>query len=336
VSETQPSTSVGAVAEPRLLCAIRHWLGPLLSVPTPLIFAAAATVATIFLWRQGSLEAIGPAISAVPPWWILAILLGYGLSLSLLGMRWHTLVRLAGGTPAWPRSAEVFLTSVIVNYAAPIGLAVPTRAALTVRDLGLTVTQSGVVVGWELGLDVAALSAISAIWVAQDGARLVQTATLDGRVVAIASGVLAIAAVTAAVLVAARRVRNRLGRVLQPMFLLPKQRPETALWAVALTGVFWSAQLAVMTALLAVFGVSATPALIFGLMGPPVLIGMLSPIPGGAGVREALMVAVARFAALPAAPVLLASVAYRLALFAVTPLIWGTLRVVGRGHRSGR
>ena len=305
-------------------------------MPTPLIFVAAAALATIFLWRQGNLEAIGPTIGAVPPWWILAILAGYGMSILLLGLRWHVLVRLAGGAPAWPTSAEVFLTSVIVNYAAPIGLAVPTRAALTVRDLGLSAMQSGIVVGWELGLDVAALSAISAIWIALDSARLAQAATVDSGAVAVAGGLLALVVATAAILASVRPLRDRIARVLYPMFLLPKQRPETALFAVALTGVFWSAQLAVMTALLAIFGISATPTLIFGLMGLPVLIGMLSPVPGGAGVREALMVAMARFAALPAAPVLLASVAYRMALFAVTPLIWGALRVLRRGFRAGR
>jgi uncharacterized membrane protein YbhN (UPF0104 family) len=328
VSRTQQPVSVDAATEPWLLSAARRWLRPLLGVPTPLIFVGAAALATAFLWRQGSLAAIGPSLRAVPPWRVLAILLGYGLSLLLLGVRWHTLVRLAGGAPPWFTSAEVFLTSVIVNYAAPIGLAVPTRAALTVRDLGLSMTQSGIVVAWELGLDLVALVAISTIWIALDGASILHSAPLDSRPIIILVFVLAVGAVAVALLASVRSLRSRLARVLTPMVSLPKRRPSTALFAVALTAVFWSAQLAVMTALLALFGISATPPLIFGLMGLPVLIGMLSPIPGGAGVREALMVAMAQFGGFAAAPVLLASIAYRLALFAVTPLIWAALRLM--------
>ena len=58
------------------------------------------------------------------------VLLMYATSILVLGLRWHCLVRMVGGAPPWTDSVEVFLTSVIVNYAAPIGLAVPTRAAL--------------------------------------------------------------------------------------------------------------------------------------------------------------------------------------------------------------
>src|ERR687893_1865418 len=95
---------------------------------------------------------------------IAGLLLVYAASILLLGLRWHALVRMAGGAPQWTSSAEVFLTSVIVNYAAPIGLAVPTRAALTVRDLELDPSQSGAVVGWEVMLDALALIVISALW----------------------------------------------------------------------------------------------------------------------------------------------------------------------------
>jgi uncharacterized membrane protein YbhN (UPF0104 family) len=82
-----------------------------------------------------------------------------------------------------------------------------------------------------------------------------------------------------------------------------------------------------MAALLQLFGVTVSLSLLLGLMGVPVLVGMLSPVPGGAGVREALMVAAAGLAGIPAGPVVLAAVAYRLALFLVTPPVWGVVRL---------
>jgi uncharacterized membrane protein YbhN (UPF0104 family) len=78
---------------------------------------------------------------------------------------------------------------------------------------------------------------------------------------------------------------------------------------------------------LGVLGSPAPLSLLLGLMGLPVLIGMLSPVPGGAGVREGLMAAAAGLAGYPAAPVLLAAIAYRLVLFVVTPLVWGAVRL---------
>ena len=113
----------------------RRWFSPLLAVPTPVIFVVAAALATLLFWRQGRLTEIVDSVRDVHPGRVVAILLVYAASILLLGIRWHALVRMAGGAPHWTSSAEVFLTSVIVNYAAPIGLAVPTRAALTVRDL---------------------------------------------------------------------------------------------------------------------------------------------------------------------------------------------------------
>jgi glycosyltransferase 2 family protein len=86
-----------------------------------------------------------------------------------------------------------------------------------------------------------------------------------------------------------------------------------------------------MAALLQLFGVAASLSLLLGIMGVPVLVGMLSPLPGGAGVREALMAAAARLGGVAAAPIVLAAIAYRLALFLVTPLVWGAVRLVRAG-----
>lgn len=334
MNEARPTPEVRPAAAMPLDTA-RRWLAPLFAIPTPVIFVGAAVLATAVLWRQGSLGTVGVALHAVSPWRLVAILCGYALSILLLGVRWHTLVRLAGGDPAWAQSTDVFLTSVIVNYAAPIGLAVPTRAALTVRDLGLSKLQSGLVVGWELVLDVVALLTFSMTWMALGGGVVIAPTGVGSSeaAVIVALGLLCCAGMF--VTWRAPRVRQRLALVLAPLARQPRRQPAIALLAVLLTGVYWSTQLGVMAALTAIFGAPASPALILGLMGLPVLIGMLSPIPGGAGVREALMVTVARFAGVATGPVLLAAIAYRLALFAVTPVVWGAVRLA-TARNAGR
>lgn len=308
--------------------AWRRALRPLLSIPTPVIFVVAALIATYALWRQGSLESVAASLREADPRRIVAILVVYACSIFVLGVRWDVLVRLVGGQPHWISSAEVFLTSVIVNYAAPIGLAVPTRAALTVRDLGLTPMQSSVVVGWELLLDAGALALIGLAWILTGGGPLLLN-ILPGPGAMVALVALGVAGVIGLALIGWKTaVGRRLAARLRPLLLAPAQRPGFALIAVILTVLFWAAQSAVMAALVALFGGSPTPSLMLGLMGLPMLIGMLSPVPGGAGVREALMTAMAGVEGQPGAPVLLAAVAYRLALFIVTPAVWGGLRLV--------
>jgi uncharacterized membrane protein YbhN (UPF0104 family) len=184
------------------------------------------------------------------------------------------------------------------------------------------------VVGWEAALDVLALSVISAAWLILGGSDLVQTMALDGR----APVVIAIVGVLGAggVLIASRSaaLRSRIAPFAGQLLSSPAEHPVLALVAVALTGGFWITQVGIMATLLTLFGVSISLQLLLGIMGLPVLVGMLSPVPGGAGVREALMAAAARLGGTPAGPVVLAAVAYRLALFLVTPLVWGAVRLV--------
>jgi uncharacterized membrane protein YbhN (UPF0104 family) len=156
---------------------------------------------------------------------------------------------------------------------------------------------------------------------------LVQTLALDGRAVLLVGGGLLVAGVAAVAISRVAAVRSRVAPFLGELISGPGMHPALALLAVVLTALFWSAQIGVMAGLLGIFGVTPSPPLLLGVMGLPVLIGMLSPVPGGAGVREALMVATAGLEAVPAGPVILAAVAYRLALFVVTPVVWGAVRL---------
>jgi uncharacterized membrane protein YbhN (UPF0104 family) len=309
----------------------RRWFSPILGVPTPVIFVVAAALAIILLWRQGGLTEIAVSVRAVHPGRVAAILLVYAASILLLGIRWHALVRMAGGAPRWSSSAEVFLTSVMVNYAAPIGLAVPTRAALTVRDLKLTPGQSGAVVGWEAALDVMALTVISATWLVLGGSDLVQSMSVDGRVLVILAVAVALGALVLSTISRSAAIRSRIAPFTGRLLSSPAEHPMLALLALALTAGFWVIQTGIMAVLLQLFGVTVSLSLLTGIMGVPVLVGMLSPVPGGAGVREALMAAAARLAGIPAGPVVLAAVAYRLALFLVTPVVWGVVRLARAG-----
>ena len=313
----------------------------LLAIPTPLVFAVSVVVAIALLWRSGALGDLAEAARRPSPAFLAGVFMLYLAGLALLCLRWHALVLMAGGAGNVPRAAEAFLTSVVVNYAAPIGLAVPTRAALSARDLGLSAGAGAAVAFWEVVLDVAVLAAISLGWLAFGGGDALRGIAPSPPILLAAASVAAAALALAAV-VGARRpgVRRRIGVAAGGVLRYPLRRPVAAGAALALALAYWTLQAVVLRLLLDAVGVGRGPeaGLVLGLLAAPTLIGMLSPVPGGAGVREVLMVAVAQTRGVDAAAVLIAAVAYRVALFVAIPPLFLALRLwrvlAGRRTRS--
>lgn len=304
-------------------------LRSLLGAPTPVIFVGSIILAVMVLAWQGTLGKVAAAADTLEWRQAVPAMLLYSVGLGMLAARWHALVRMAGGGASPPVSAEVFLTSVVVNYAAPIGLAVPARAALSRRDLGLTTHGSAAVVLWEALLDLGALAAVGGLWLVLGGLDAARLLAEQGKGWALSLAALLILAglLGAAAIGFSRRVRERLRRFAGDAISLPARRPRPAMCAAALTVAFWALQLAIMSGLLASTGIAPTPLMVLGLMGWPMFIGMVSPVPGGAGVREALMVAVAGFARVDGAAVLLAALLYRMALFVSLPVIYALARL---------
>lgn len=301
------------------------------SVPTPLIFAVSVAVALAILWRQGSFGEVADAARAADPLTIAAALALYLAGLALLCLRWHILVLMIKGASQLPRAAEAFLTSVVVNYAAPIGLAVPTRAALTKRALGLSAAETGAVALWEVALDVIVLGFVTVVWlvvIRADVAGLGRPS--DGQLAASAAVLFAGLVLLVAAALYLRRQSHwwaRLRYLAQHTATYPLRRPRTAALAVGTSLVYWLGQAAVLWLLLAALTDDASASLALGLAGLPVLVGMLSPVPGGAGIREALMLAVARVHDAETGAVLLAALTYRVALFAAIPLLYAGIRL---------
>ena len=145
---------------------LKELLGPILRIPTPVIFAGSVILAIVILWVQGSGQRLADAVQEAE-WGLLLVAAPiYVFSLALLCLRWHLLVIMAQGHSNLPRASEAFLTSVVINYAAPIGLAVPSRAALTKRALGLDARSTGTIAIWEIGMDVIVLGLGSLLWLA--------------------------------------------------------------------------------------------------------------------------------------------------------------------------
>lgn len=310
-----------------------------LRTPTPVIFALSVAVAALLLWRQGSLGELGSALRRARPEEVVAGFALYAAGLVLLCGRWQALVRMVGGTARFGVAAEAFLTSVVVNYAAPIGLAIPARALLSVRDLRLSPAAGGAVALWEVGLDLLLLGGVSLAWLLTGG--LGRLGPWWGRIPAAAVPIgAALLGALGLLVVGLGRWRPvlaaRVGQRGREALAYPLRRPREAGLAALLTVGFWVLQAVILRLLLGAVGAGAVGwVAVAGLLGPPVLLGMVSPVPGGAGVRETLMVAVAQASGLDGTTVLVAAVAYRVALFAAIPVVYAAVRAWGAG-RGGR
>lgn len=304
----------------------------LTSIPTPVIFGVSLVMALLLLWQQDALSSIRPAIRNADPWTIVAGLLLYLAGLALLCVRWNVLVTMVSGSTRHLRASEAFITSVAVNYAAPLSLALPSRAYLTKRALGLGTADTASITFWEVATDLAVLAVGTSIWILVGGWRG-QGVDVDGRVVGLGA-LLALGGLLAIVIAIKRAARLRslvlkMRTHFSEALKHPARRPRQTFVALLVTVVYWVVQGGVIYLLmLALEGSSPSLSLILGLTTLPILIGMLSPVPGGAGVREALMIAVASVHGANEANVLLAGVTYRIALFAAIPVLYGIIRVL--------
>jgi len=309
---------------------LKSILGPLLRIPTPAIFGLSVAIALVVLWFQGSLRDL-VAVVGDADYRLLAVAAPiYIASLGLLCYRWHLLVRMAQGQSDLARASEAFLTSVVINYAAPIGLAVPSRAALTKRALGLDARATGAIAVWEIGMDVIVLGLGTLLWLQlANGSGSAVGGELAGslRTYAVAGVFLAgIAAASAWWFLRTADKRARLFHAGTRILLAPRERPAEAALALGTTTLYWTVQGVVLALLVTAFDVDPSFDFVLGLTTLPILVGMLSPIPGGAVVREALMYAVARLANVPGDPVIAAALVYRIALFAAIPILYGLAR----------
>jgi uncharacterized protein (TIRG00374 family) len=287
-------------------------------------------LAVIVLWVQGALGNLIEVVADARYSYLVVAAPIYLASLLLLCYRWHVLVEMAQGTSNFPRASEAFLTSVVINYAAPIGLAVPSRAALTKRALGLDARATGTIAVWEIGMDVIILGLGTLLWLLlANGASSAVGDELSSSVRLYATfGIIGFALAGIVLwwfLKTADRRAKTLGAA-RRILMAPRERPREAVLGLLVTLVYWVMQGLVLALLVRAFNVDTTFEFVLGLTTLPILVGMLSPIPGGAVVREALMYVVARLADIPGDPVIAAALVYRFALFAAIPVLYVGVR----------
>lgn len=298
-------------------------IGRLASIPTPVIFVVSIGVAVVVLWQSGDVGEVFDSLRHANRWLLALGAVLYLAGLFLLCVRWHLLLKMVHGSSHFGRAGEAFLTSVVINYAAPGHLAIPTRAALTKRALGLTLTETSAVTLWEVGADVIVLGMATLLWLATGGWSESDVSISDASpvvllVVAVcgALGLAGLAIVIRSTRTA--RIRSRIRSVL----IYPVREPRQAAVALGVTCVYWIVQGIVLAIMLNALDVDPDPLFVLGVTSLPILVGMFGPLPGGAGIRETLMGGIARIHGAAVSPTIFAAVAYRLALFVSIPVLY--------------
>src|SRR5262249_11908169 len=86
----------------------------LLPIPTPVIFVVGLALAAALIWKQGRSSEIVADLRRIDPLFIVGVLALYAIGPALQCVRWDALARMVGAPSRLQKSAELFLTSVIV------------------------------------------------------------------------------------------------------------------------------------------------------------------------------------------------------------------------------
>ncbi|HEU5328183.1 MAG TPA: lysylphosphatidylglycerol synthase transmembrane domain-containing protein [Thermomicrobiales bacterium] len=311
----------------------------------PLVFLVACAVALIGLNRTIELRQFWLRIWEINvPLVCLACGL-YLVSLVLLCQRWHLLVAALKPTARRRSSYTALTTSLMVNYASPGSLGVPARALLTNRQEQVPFAGLVPLALFEALLDIAVLAGYSVFACVLAGpAVLSQLITELASRITFPSGLIwfsvgGVALIILALFILAvwwlRRRHWRRLQTAKAAVALVRQRSALIWQITGLTLAFWAAQIGIMGVLVRSVEVHGVWQVLPAFTTIPLLIGMIVPVPGGAGVREALLVVMAGSLGISLAGALVVALLYRLLLFVADPLLFVCIRLFGRPPRTG-
>jgi uncharacterized membrane protein YbhN (UPF0104 family) len=262
---------------------------------------------------------------------LVALLLLVALALPLVhARRWQVMLRSVGHDLSLGAAVDLTISSTMINYAAPGYLWSPAKGMLARQMYGVGLGRSVPTLAAEQVLDALALLLGTAAGLLLAGPTI--SRQIADRVDAPSAGTLLIVAgVLAFGLIAGIYAALRFGRrfvrsSIDAGRLLAGDRSLRAP-VLGLTAARWLLDtLAIWLAAKAV-GVSLGLSALILISNLPLLVGVVSPMPGGIGFREGAMAAVASALVIPVAAILAAAILHRAVLILALPLVAGLIRV---------
>jgi uncharacterized membrane protein YbhN (UPF0104 family) len=239
---------------------------------------------------------LGRALGAIP----VPVLVPAAALATLLPLchawRWRRLLEIADQRVPLLEAIRVTVAASAANYLVPAFGWAPAKVVATRQWLGIGVRRTLPTLVIEQALDLAMLASCVLVGFWQIRPTVVVPITLVSFRVRSVLGMLMLAGVAGAGLAAALSVRVRkfgLEVVTVVYGVLRETWRDPIVW-LATTG-RWSAELLVLALLVAAARLPVDWGALFVLLGGPGIVGALSPIPGGLGIREATGVLLARW-----------------------------------------
>lgn len=295
-------------------------------------FAVLIAVGLYVFIRRADPAQVRAALSRLDARLVLELLALNCASVFLGGWRLAVLVDAVFPGISAASMARINLLSLASGYTAVGKLTAPMKAALLKRLHGVPLSSSTPAIIAEQAFDLVALGATAVL------ASLLSRPLLDqivrylrvdvGRIgaVLVAATLAAGAAVAVALL-----LRNRVAFLRRATSAAAAVgRDRRCVWkSVALTTALHGLNLAAVAVTLHGLGLCLGFGLVLWLTCIPILAGMVSPIPGGLGVRELLFAGIYAISCGASAAAVLAPLVMRAAFFAALPVCYGLLRLTG-------
>jgi uncharacterized membrane protein YbhN (UPF0104 family) len=235
-------------------------------------------------------------------------------------VRWKVILEALGSHLTAAEAADLTVTSALMNYASPGFVGASAKAILARRSKEVKYEDSAASIAFEYGLDLFLLVVGSIIAVLLLGPATFSpllrwdTDLPSGLVIAIV-----VAGIVAVVVLAWKLgAWNFVRRLMRAFLTLGKDVDHVVI--ALLTLLYWLLQVIVVVLLFWALHIDIDLANALAVATLPLLAGMLAPVPGGIGAREAVTVALAAATNIGAAQLLSLAVLQRVLLVGALPL----------------
>lgn len=295
-----------------------------------LAFWVGLLAAIVVLWLTGVFEDAWSGLREARPAPLgLVVLVGMALPV-VHAWRWRVVMRSLGTHLTAGQAADITVSSALLNYASPGFVGASAKALLANQSRGVAYRQSALAIAFEHTLDLGLMAVSSLIVILIIGPARFREAAEPLEAFASLVGILLTLGIIGIALLVAWRLGafRRIDRMFSAAAGLGR---EVDVRAVALlTALYWLLQVLVVGLLFWSLKVPIVAIDILAISTVPVLAGMLAPVPGGVGVREAVIVALTTVTGVSAGTLVTLAIIQRVLLVSALPLSLGVLRLARR------
>lgn len=289
-------------------------------------FWTGLVVAILVLWLTGLFsEAWTGLRDARLAGLLLVLLLGMALPITH-ALRWMVVVKSLDAPVRPLQAADITVSAALLNYASPGFVGASAKALLANRSARIPLRTSALSIAFEHSLDLSVMVITSALAIL-----ILGPSSFRGAVAPLEEQIsLVVVLIGIIVMGIAAGIAIKLGVITHVIALIHTVRTlgrnVDARLVALLTFIYWLLQVLVVWVLLWSLGAMVSPIDVLALSTVPTLAGMLAPVPGGVGVREAVIVALTTVTGIGTGTLLTLAIVQRVLLVAALPMALGVLR----------